>query len=70
MSDWSEKFEQVRRHLPGKARATASQIRLMSGELTESKDRIVRVGMFGNRQVWLRVAGNGVNATYELQQEE
>jgi hypothetical protein len=54
----------------GRARASLAQIRQMwSAHLTESPDELVRIGMFGRREVWRRVQGTGANAVFELQQE-
>lgn len=50
-----------------KLRKTASQIRLMQGDLVEEGNRILRTGLFGNRERWLKVSGSGPSAQYELQ---
>jgi hypothetical protein len=56
---------------PGRARASLAQIRQMwSADLDEGPDQVVRVGLFGRREVWKRVQGTGANAVFELQQDE
>jgi hypothetical protein len=58
---------------PGRARASLAQIRQMwSADLDERADCVIRVGMFGRREVWRKVPGQGTgaNAVFELQQDE
>lgn len=51
----------------GHAQASLHQLRLMSGRLDESDPkRLVRHGLFGNRETWRHVRGAGSGAIYEL----
>lgn len=49
---------------------SASQIRLMNGDIEDQGNTIIRVGLFGNREVWRRVRGSGAGALYELEGED
>jgi hypothetical protein len=68
MSDQAEKLEATQAK-PGRARATLAQIRAMRSQRLDESDpeRIVRMGMVWNRQVWKLVSGRGLAAIYEME---
>ena len=68
MSETSEKLE-APREKPGRARATLAQIRAMRSQKLDESDpeRIVRMGMVWNRQVWRKISGNGPGAIFEME---
>lgn len=57
---------------PGRARATANQIKAMWGEILIEGDVITRTGMYARREVWIRVPGSGTGASalFERQGED
>lgn len=52
-----------------RARATLAEIRNMRSQSRDESDpeRVIRIGLAWNREVWNRVKGAGASATYELQ---
>jgi hypothetical protein len=68
MSETTEKLE-APRGTPGRARATLAQIRAMRSQRLDESDpeRIVRMGMVWNRQVWRKVSGSGLAAIFEME---
>jgi hypothetical protein len=52
-----------------KTRITLSKLMLMNGELKDYGKHIIRIGLFGNHELWAKVGGTGLSAIYELQGE-
>jgi len=56
---------------PGRARATANQIKAMWGTILVAGDVITRTGMYGRKETWVRVPGSsGATAVFEKQGED
>lgn len=52
---------------PPRARATLAQLKAMRSQQLDESDpeRVVRIGLAWNREIWNRVRGAGATATYE-----
>ncbi len=65
MSAQEDKDLTAPRASPGRDRATLRQIKLMCGEISVEGDKVIRIGMWHQREVWRRVSGHGPKAIYE-----
>jgi hypothetical protein len=57
---------------PKRLRVSKVQLFMMNGQLKEDEDGdgFQRVGLFGSKERWRWVAGEGRHAVYELQRED